>query len=463
MASIGSILGIGGSALGAQQLLLGLIGQNIANANTPGYARQRLPLSAAADPRLGVLAGAPQAVRNEVIGELLIRTLGREGFAAGQLNGLSLVEPAFNDLDETGLGPAIVDLTSSLRELSANPGSGPLRAAVVDSAKALSNRFATTRRQLEEGMGATADLAQIKAQDATRMAEQIAALNKEIRSLQGTSVGVNELVAKRDALMAELGSIVEVQILQQNDGTVTLFAAGGRPLVEGTSSSALTVTGVGPPPGYEVQLSITTPNGESHEPLAPIGGELGGLLESIGQTMAPALRDLDQLAFDFSNAFNAQHTAGFDLNGVAGGDFFTPIAQVEGAAANLEIAAALEADPDLIAAAASAAEVPGGNGNLLALTDLLSEPGALPGGLSVSEGWDRIVFAVASEIEQANVALDTESASAAQLSNILLSEQGVSVDEELVAMTQANRAYEAAAQVIQAAQSMSDTLLNMVG
>ena len=91
------------------------------------------------------------------------------------------------------------------------------------------------------------------------------------------------------------------------------------------------------------------------------------------------------------------------------------------------------------------------------------QPGALPNGDSIRAAFEGLTFQVAEAIQGANLALSVETASAAQLQNILSSETGVSIDEELILMAQADQAFQAASTFITEAQQMQDTLLAMVG
>lgn len=463
MSTFNAILGVGQSGLAASKSLLAMAGLNIANANSPYFARRVADLATALVPGTGVTAGSPFAVRAPFIAKALVSGFGEMGFQQGMLDGLTVVEEAFNDVDGFGLQSSLTLFEQALGTLAANPAGLPERAAVLGAAEQLAATFASIRSQLELGSEITVSQAQATADQVSGIAAQLADVNAKLQEVQGSPEAIAALVDMRDALLAELGGLVQVQMVSQPNGTVDVFTAGGRPLVTGTEASTLSVSAAGPPPDFQVELTIETPNGQSLAPLKPIGGKLGGLLAAQNETLGPALGTLDQMAFAFVNGFNAQHQAGFDLDGNPGGQFFAQLTSADGAAANLALSADVQGQPEAIAAALAPGNVPGGNGNLLALQQVADQPGALPTGESIRAAFENLTFDVAEAINGANLGLAVEQGSVTQLQNLLQSETGVSIDEELILMAQADQAFQAASTFIQQAQQMSDTLLSMVG
>jgi flagellar hook-associated protein 1 FlgK len=68
------------------------------------------------------------------------------------------------------------------------------------------------------------------------------------------------------------------------------------------------------------------------------GGKLGGLIEFRSKTLEPAQNALGRVAIGLASTFNAQHTAGFDLNGDPGTAFFTVAAPLVTANSNNDTA-----------------------------------------------------------------------------------------------------------------------------
>ena len=83
------------------------------------------------------------------------------------------------------------------------------------------------------------------------------------------------------------------------------------------------------------------------------------------------------MAFGLIQAFNAQHEAGFDLEGNPGGEFFTNLTDAEGAAALIALSENVKDQPSRIAGSTSAAGVPGNNENLKILVDVQNDSSVL--------------------------------------------------------------------------------------
>ncbi len=464
MATINEILSIGKSGLSASKSQLAIASFNVANAQTPGYSRRIQDLSANSVLGLGVSISDPYAVKNQILAKSLLGSLGDMGFQKGKVDSLALVTEAFNDLDGIGLASSINDFQTALDLLAANPAGTAERQGVLGSALQLSASFSTTRQQIQDGITATVATAQSAADDVSLKAQKVLSLNKKIQALHADGQDIGTLVDQRDALLTELGQLMDIQVVNQSDGTVMVYTNAGQALVTAESASTITVSDVGPSPDYAVEVTITKGDGTSQGAIGGnVGGELGGLVDTVNKELGPALETIDQMAFFFMAAFNVQHQVGFAADGSTGNDFFELPASVAGAASNVKVSDDVDGKPDKIAAASSGDEVPGGNGNVLFLADVPDQPFVLPSGLSVNETFEILTFDLAQAYQSAELGFELEASSAVQLETLLLSETAVSVDEELIAMAQANHAFEAASAVIQRTEQMSQTLLNMVG
>ncbi len=227
MSTFNQILGIGASGLQASSNQLSLASFNIANADTPGFSRRVTDLTAQIF-GLGIDPGNPRAIRNPILLHTVVSTLGQLGFHQGQLDGLNLIQEAFNDLDGVGLGSSLTAFEEALANLSANPAGLPERQAVLAAGTALSAAFASTRSQVQDGVEATTNQAQSTANQITLLAGQVAQLNDKIRGLTEQGLDVDTLVDQRDAAVSSLGELIDVQTVSQADGAMLLYSAGAR-------------------------------------------------------------------------------------------------------------------------------------------------------------------------------------------------------------------------------------------
>ena len=308
----------------------------------------------------------------------------------------------------------------------------------------------------------TRDQAEATAEHITNLAEEVARLNQQIMVYDHHDSPPNVLKDTREAILLEMSELIDIDVLDTNDGSISVFIAGGRPLVDHDLASTVTISPSDPPTGTPANIEIRKPNGQELKALGETGGSLGGLLEAHNEVIVGSMQELDAMAFGLIQAFNAQHEAGFDLEGNPGGEFFTNLTDAEGAAALIALSENVKDQPSRIAGSTSAAGVPGNNENLKILVDVQNDSSVLGTGRNIMEAWFDIQVNVGSAISAAKLGASAESASQEQISNLLAAEVGVSLDEELISMNKANQAYDASGALIRAAEEMSDVLLSIV-
>lgn len=459
MAPISSIFSTATSGMGVAQSAAALISRNIANAQTPGYAREILPLSVGLG-GLGVLAGPPEAMRSALLERAVQGALGRTGFYESQVSHLSIAEQAVNDLDGGGIGPSLEAFQSALSALSANPSSADQRQALMNAARDLGSAFSSTRSQLDLTARGVRDDALSTADKINSLTSQIAQIDQRMRGARPGEER-NTYATQRAALVEQVASLIDVDVRSNNDGTISLTTAGGRALVNGGVANKVVVSQDAPPKSA-LAVSFEAPDGTKLPAVSnDFGGRLGGLVSMHNDTVMPAVENLDRLAYDFTTSFNSIHQAGFRADGSAGGDFFDAPLSVEGAAARVGLATGFTAND--IAAGLDPSMGAGDNGNLELLMQAAGESGQLAGGLSVPATWRQISTSVSRALSSAKTSAAFETASKEQLENLLASETGVSIDEEMFNLTQAQAALEASSNVIAVAQQMTDTVLSLVG
>jgi flagellar hook-associated protein 1 FlgK len=173
------------------------------------------------------------------------------------------------------------------------------------------------------------------------------------------------------------------------------------------------------------------------------------------QKIPGLLSQLDSLAAGLATSVNNIHHSGFDLNGNAGGDFFTPPpAGGQGASASIAVAIT---DPTLVAASSDRSQ--GSNGNILQLAALHDQP--LISGQTANELYSNMIFSVGSDVANASSELDASKLILQKLQDQRGSISGVSLDEEAANMILFQRAYDASARVVQTVSEMLDTVIQM--
>ena len=312
MSTIG--LNTGLKALLSARYMLDTIGHNIANANTPGYSRQRVQLASALPVQLGGLligSGVDAGRVQRSVDELLGRRIQGQHALLGSLTtlrgGLSDLEALVGEPGENGLGTLLDGLFSSLSQLSTAPADPLLRTGVVRSGDALAGRFRELAQALDSSAyDAQADVSS-RLTEVNRLADEIAALNLKIGETESVGLHANDLRDRRDVALGRLSELVDATTVDGPNGSVRVLVAGNT-LVGMARANHLSLVGQGAGAG---QILIQGADGS-----VPIqGGEIGGLLRLSGE-LAPAYRErLDRLAQALILEVNRTHTTGIPSAG----------------------------------------------------------------------------------------------------------------------------------------------------
>jgi len=190
-------------------------------------------------------------------------------------------------------------------------------------------------------------------------------------------------------------------------------------------------------------------------------GSIRGIMDARDGGVAQAKSELDQLAFDMSNAYNATHSAGFGLDGVGGRNLFNAPAVALDAAKFMTLDAAIVGNPQAVAASTDPTLLPGDNRNALALQALQDTNIALGGTATAGEALSQMMGNAANEVQRARATASQASAIQEQVDAMHKSVSGVSVDEEMVALMQYQRGYQAAMKIISTADQLLQELINL--
>jgi len=466
MADLLAILSNGSASLLAHRAAASTAGHNLQNANTPGYARQRAELEATRPAHFqgdaylgrGVRLGAVTQARDRFLERQIPAALTAESRSRAESDALEAVNAL--GPEEAGVSSALADFYSSLRALSQNAGDSSLRQAAVGAARSLALTFNGAARAVE---GARAGLdAQLEgiAQEANLAAADVARLNQEIAIARAAGAEPNDLLDARQRAMDTLAELVGASPVPAGAGHINMVLPGGTALVAGIRAGTLAAT-PDPTNGGHLALTLRPPGGGPAVALRPaaVGGRAAGVTDARDGSLAAALGALDGLAFELAGELNAAHRAGFGLDGGTGRDLFDAGATAAGAALRIAVHGGVAGNPDLLAAAATAAELPGDSTALFAL--LATESAALPSGLPPGAALARMVSGFGAAAARARAIAEQDRGIREHLETLRESVSGVSIDEEMVNLTKAQRAFEATMKVITTADQMLETLLSL--
>jgi flagellar hook-associated protein 1 FlgK len=453
MSSLFGTLSIAVSGLLAEQGALNVTSNNVANANTPGYSRQR-PVLLEGDPvpvgpllfGSGVVMNGVQSVRDPILELRLNEETQQHSQLDTTVSAMQQIEVMFSG-STADIGSQITNFFSSLQQLSTNPANMSARQGVLTAAGNLATAFRSTvnnlqsqRSNLDLSVGQTVDQINV-------LTGQIATLNQQISGIENLHQDAGTFTDQRTQLIRQLSELVDVSVVK-SDNTLTITTSSGNALVAGNKSFALnTQTDFsGVQHVFSQGIDITAK-------LA--GGSLAGILQVRDKTIPGLRSDLDTLAAGLATAVNSAHRQGTDLAGVAGGDLFSPPPPGGvGAAAGFSV---LITDPSKIAASADGSA--GSNGNLTRLLDVQKQ--AVVAGQSPTDFYAGIVFRVGSDVANASAERDASDLILRQLGDQRSALSGVSMDEEAANLIRYERAYQAAAHVITVVNNMTDTAIQL--
>lgn len=326
------IFSIGTSALAAAYTALRTAGNNVANANTPGYTRQIAVLT----PQVGTFIGGNYVGQGvavtdirRIYNDFLAQQAHQAQAAASQSDTrylqLAQVSNLFAD-PTTGVGATIDQFFRAVQDLTQRPADPATRQALLSAGKLMVARFNDAGERLQDFRNGTDRQLRLELDAVNGAAREIAELNDKIALARGAGRSPNDLLDRRDTAIRRLNESIRVSMVAQDDGAVNLFLANGQPLVVGNRASevGMTLDSVDP---QNVLVGIRS--GASVIPLDADrigGGKIAGLLQFRTGDLPQIENELGRLAVALSAQFNRQHRLGDDRNGQPGGDFFAPLA-----------------------------------------------------------------------------------------------------------------------------------------
>jgi len=312
MASIG--LNIGLQALLTSQSALDIVGNNVANANTPGYSRQNLSVSArgALNLRgLSIGSGVRADVVNRTVDSLLQARLVSQSSSMArldsQLDVMTSIEALLGEPGGLGLSAGLDSFFGSLSELSSSPSELVLRSGMVQSAGGLASQL----NQMASGLGTlqsdTANQVQYNIGQANLIAADLVDMNGQIAEIEASGVPANGLRDQRQQALQQLAQYVNIGYTEGSNGIVRV-TVGGRLLVGETRS-------------FEMKSEVDQNGGValniegSMIPLNVAGGAVSGL-ESLSQGYIPGLQqNLDDYARNLILEMNRINSTGVPASG----------------------------------------------------------------------------------------------------------------------------------------------------
>lgn len=458
--NLGDAFNIGRNALIASQRGSQIASHNLTNASTPGYTRrvvnmQSVPLEHGGGVRTGEITRAVDPYLER-------RSLSARGFSGeseARVKTLAVIDTVFAD-GQGSIGEALDAFDAALTDFSVSPQSIPNRQLVLARADDLAKSFTRAQEALAQARVDANESITNDINAVNQKLDRIGELNKQIVAGKNERLDVNDLEDQRDQLVRDISKSLPVQTIQDDSGAIAVVLAGSRDLVSIDSKVHHLVPTMGTTAGA---LTIQRETNGVMEDITDLftTGSIGGAIAARDGALRDAENALDQLAYDVSNAYNTQHAAGVGLDGVGGRNLFAAPPDVTGAALGFGVSADVAGQPNRLAGASDATSLPGDNRNALALLGLQDQRIASGGTATAQQAFSAMVAAAGSAARSAQDQQGFAETSLTQIEALRESYSGVSTDEEMMNIMKYQRAYQAALRVVETADSMLASLLNM--
>ncbi|AJC66837.1 MULTISPECIES: flagellar hook-associated protein FlgK [Dickeya] len=326
-----NLINTGMSGLSAAQAALSAVSNNISNQAVTGYSRQNALLAqnngtttSAGYIGNGVTVVSINRDYNDFIAKQLRAAQSTSSSTTSYYGQVSKIDNLLSS-SSSSLSTSIQDFFKNLQNLTSSSSDSSVRQTVLGKANALVNQFKITDQYLRDMDSNINGELSVTVTQINTYAQQIADINDQIVRLKGANSGAapNDLLDQRDSLVDQLNKLVGVDVAVQDGNMYNVSLKNGLTLVQGKSFNTLVATTSSTDPTRTTIAYNDAIAGVSEVKESTItGGSLGGLLDFRTGTLDSARNQLGQMALAFTDAFNQQHKAGFDLSNVQGGDFF---------------------------------------------------------------------------------------------------------------------------------------------
>lgn len=250
-------------------------GHNISNADTEGYARQRVEASTT-DPfaapgvnspalpgqiGTGVKVDSIVRLRDEFLDLQYKEESTVKGYWDVMAQTIDTLETFVNEPNGDSIRDGLDEFWSALQEVSKHPDSSSARENLISKTGTLSTYLESLSNNYDQYRDDINDQVELKVKEANSYIDQIAALNTTIKQVEGAGGNPNDLYDRRDLLTEKLSTLADIEVgrgADNNDGEYKVYL-DGRILVQGEKARHLELVAVAGNEGYyDVQVEDNT-------------------------------------------------------------------------------------------------------------------------------------------------------------------------------------------------------------
>ena len=318
--SLLSTIQLAGNTLTAAQIGLQVVGQNVANVDTPGYAREVVDFTPSTPETVGSLtlgtgvevSGITQEVDNFVEQQLRTANADSSGSAVESQTYQSL-ETLLGELGSSSVGSSLTSFFNSINNVLNSPDDVSQRNLVVLAGQTLSQNLNTLAQQaVATGQNLDQQVA-ASAGTINQLVQQISQLNVQITQTEGGNPNSSPAVGltdQRSEDLTQLSNLININVTQQPDGSVSVYTGGNYLVFGGLTQQVKAV---------QSDVNGTTVNNlefvQTNVPLDPTSGQVAGLVNARDQIVGGFLNNLNSFANTLEFEFNKVYASGQGLTG----------------------------------------------------------------------------------------------------------------------------------------------------
>ena len=307
------------------------IGHNMSNASVEGYSRQRVEMVASPplyEPQLnreetpgqigqGVDVSRIERIKDMLLEGRIVSEQNVQGYWDSRDKYILMMEQVYNEPTDHSVRALLDKFWSSWQDLSLNPTEIASRRSVLETGKALVDGIHSRYRGLKAVRDMLEGDIQGSVTQVNELTKQIAGLNRQIVKSQALGDNPNDLLDRRDLLVGQLSSLIDITTRTNDPAGEFVVTTGGVHIVQGAHHEQIALQADKANEGYSVPIWQDTRQAAIFR-----GGKIAALQEMRDGDARQEIQSLDLLAVNFTDLVNEVHRQGFGLNGEKGTDFF---------------------------------------------------------------------------------------------------------------------------------------------
>jgi flagellar hook-associated protein 1 FlgK len=461
------------TSLYAQRRGLDVTGQNIANANTEGYTRQRLRLAANdgnVNPGIystttdrpvgnGVQIAGVDRTNSQYLDERTRVEHGNATYLTNQTTTYNSIEDVFKEPSDTAIQARMHDMWDAWNDVANNFQDPSTRSALIERATTVATSLNDAHGSLNDQFVANSNQMSTYVDQINTLAGNVAKMNNQIVVAKQAGMEPNELMDQRDKAVLQMSELAGATTIEQPNGALNVYLGNG-PIVAGFDTRTVKMTG----PNSLDGVSPTSPAALQWTDTGTsitAGGTMGSMIDSMNTIIPNISTQLDAVAQKLASTVNAVHSTGYSADGTTGQNFFA--GDVNGNITAKSITVAVT-DPAKVAFSSgnpiSADPAVAGTINH-DIADQLTDIGTA--GTGGDQVYQQMVGQLGVAAQASSRRSDIQNSVRDQVDTDKGAESGVNLDEEMTNLLTYQRGYEAASRVLTTIDSMLDQLINRTG